>query len=418
MKITSIQALEILDSRGNPTVEVILEINKKFIGTAKVPSGASTGTHEALELRDGDKRYQGKGVQKAVKNVYALFQKIKSLPLSGIKNQFELDKVLLKLDGTENKKKYGANAILGISMAFCVAQAKAKNIELYANIQQEFKKIYKPAFKLTTKKLIPLMNIINGGAHADNPLDIQEFLICPIAPKTIAEKIRAGAEIFHTLKKILKSKKQVTAVGDEGGFAPNLKNTDEALKLATQAIKTAGYTGKVKLALDCAACEYYKNGSYKLDNKTMSSTQLIKYYVNLISKHPLISIEDPFAEDDWSAWTAFTKSVGKKIYIVGDDLFVTNIKRLKQGIDTKAGNSILIKLNQIGTVSETFFAIALAKINGFKTIISHRSGETEDTFIADLAIGVDADYIKTGSLSRSERVAKYNRLIEIENKIK
>lgn len=416
MKITNIKALEILDSRGNPTVEVILELDKKYIGTSKVPSGASTGSHEALELRDNDKkRYNGKGVQKAIKNVYNLFKIIKD---KDFKDQYDLDSYLIKLDGTQNKNKYGANAILGISMAFCIANSVSKKQTLYNHLYKEFQTIYKKPYTLTTKKLIPMMNIINGGAHADNSLNIQEFMITPIKPTTISQKIRAGSEIFHALKKILKNNKQITSVGDEGGFAPNLKNTEEALKTIINAIKSAGYdTTKIAIALDCAASEYFKNNKYNLDKKSFSKDELIKYYQTFISKYPIISIEDPLTEDDWEGWGKFTIKSGNKVNIVGDDLFVTNIERLKKGIEAKASNAILIKLNQIGTVSETLFTIALAKLNNIKIIISHRSGETEDTFIADLAIAVNSDFIKTGSLSRSDRISKYNRLIEIESEI-
>ena len=406
MKIKDIIAREILDSRGNPTVEVDLVLENNIITTASVPSGASTGSREALELRDNDNRYQGKGVLKAVANINNV---IKPALINQEINQVAIDKKLLELDGTPNKSNLGANATLAVSLAALKAGARLQGKELY-----EYVSTGKVALPL------PMMNIINGGAHAENNLDIQEFMIIP-AVKTFREKIRCGSEIFHALKKILSTKGLVTAVGDEGGFAPALHNNEEALKLIMEAIISAGYTpGKdVFIALDVAASEMYdaSDKQYTVDQTKLSADQLMQYYIGLINKYPIISIEDPFFEDDFESLAVLTKIIGNKIMIVGDDFFVTNKIYLQKAIDTNAGNAILLKANQIGTMTEMVDAIILAKKHNYKTVISHRSGETEDTFIADLAVGFNIPYIKTGSLSRGERVAKYNRIMKIEEKL-
>ena len=416
-KIKSIKALEILDSRGNPTVRVSVTLKNGKVGTASVPSGASTGVHEALELRDGDKkRYNGKGVLKAVDNVNNVIAP-KLVGKNPIK-QRKLDKLMLDLDGTENKSKLGANAILGVSLAVARAAALAKGVPLYKHLRKVFK------LKYSTYKLpIATMNIINGGAHADWSLDIQEFMVVPLQ-KTMKERVRCGAEIFAALAKILKSKGHNILKGDEGGYAPKLAGNEAAFQVIMQAIKKAGYVAgtNVKLAIDAAASEFYnkKNNNYELkaDKKTLTAEQLIELESSWVDKYPLISLEDGLDEDDWDNWVKQTKKIGRKVSLVGDDLFVTNVKRLKQGIEKKVGNAILIKLNQIGSLSETIDAIELAHKNNYKTSISHRSGETSDTFISDLAVAVNSEFIKTGSLSRSERVAKYNRLLEIEEELK
>ena len=406
MKIANIIGREVLDSRGNPTVEVEVVLEDGVKAIALVPSGASTGIKEALELRDGSNRYLGKGVLKAVNNVNTVIKE--RLVGENVFEQQKIDNIMLELDGTVNKSKLGANAILGVSMACLKAAAKESNKELYEYIGTEY------------SLPRPMMNILNGGAHADNNLDFQEYMIIPINQK-FSEALRIGAEVFHTLKSILKSRGLATSVGDEGGFAPNLDNNKEGLDLIVEAITKAGYTpGKdVCIGLDVASSEFYEDGKYDLkgENRVLSTDELIDYYVELINKYPIISIEDPFSEVDWEGFTKFTKLVGDKVQIVGDDLFVTNKKELQKGIDLKAGNAILIKVNQVGTITETLDAINLAKANGYKTIISHRSGETEDTTIADLAVGLNLGQIKTGSLSRSERIAKYNRLLRIEEKL-
>lgn len=403
-KIKDIKAREILDSRGNPTVEVDVLLESGAKGRAAVPSGASTGSKEALELRDNDpKRYQGKGVLKAVNNVNTIIKDA----LIGLESshQRQIDETMIKLDGTENKTNLGANATLGVSLAVLKATAKEKNIPLY--------KFFGDEISLPR----PMMNILNGGAHADNNLDFQEFMIIPNA-KNFKEILRIGSEVFHTLKKVLKENGFNTGVGDEGGFAPNLNTNEEALDMLMEAIKEAGYTpGKdVNFALDVAASEFYEDGIYNLKgaNKKLTSNELVDYYQTLIDKYPIISIEDPVDEEDWEGFRKMTEKYGDKIQLVGDDLFVTNIKYLQKGIDNKVGNAILIKLNQIGTFTETLETINLAKENGYKTIISHRSGETEDVTIADLAVALNLGQIKTGSLSRSERTAKYNELLRIE----
>lgn len=408
MIIASIDAREILDSRGNPTVEVeiIDEMGNSYV--ASVPSGASTGKREALELRDGDKsRYDGKGVLKACENV------VKKIAPKIVGQEFnslaEIDKLLIELDGTPNKSKLGANAILSVSMACARAFAGERKVQLY-----EFLGGYS-----ANLLPIPMMNILNGGAHADNSVDIQEFMIVPINAPSFHEALRMGVEVFHTLKKVLKDKKYSTAVGDEGGFAPDLKSNEEAIELILTSIEKAGYRAgeDIFLAIDSAASEFYENGFYvfrKSDGSKRKTEEMIKFWENWVKNFPIISLEDPLSEDDWEGWKAITSALGEKIMIVGDDIFVTNPEILKRGIEEGIANSILIKLNQIGTVSETIKTIKMAKEAGYRTIISHRSGETEDSFIADLAVGLNAGFIKTGSLSRGERIAKYNRLMKIE----
>lgn len=413
MQIKKIQAREILDSRGNPTVACRVFLKNGLSAEAMVPSGASTGIYEALELRDGNKkRYSGKGVLKAVNNI----NKIIAPKLIGkdASQQRLIDELMIKLDNTESKSKLGANAILGVSLACAQVSALAKNMPLYKYINW---KLDLGNYKY--KMPLPMMNILNGGKHADSGLEIQEFMVVPQAKK-FSERVRQGAEVFHLLKKILVDAKQRVGVGDEGGFAPNLKNNEQALIYIAKAIKQAGFIlGKdINIALDSAASEFYIKGDmYRYDRKQITALALIKKYEQLIKKYKIISLEDGLAEDDWDGWWVLTQRLGKKIHLIGDDLFVTNVKRLKMGIERKIGNSILIKLNQIGTLSETIDCIKLAKQNKYKVIISHRSGETEDTTIADLAVAVNADYIKTGSLCRTERVAKYNRLMAIEKEI-
>lgn len=404
MNIKEIHAREILDSRGNPTIEVEMTLANNISAIASVPSGASTGSREALELRDGDKaRYMGKGVLKAVENVNTTIRKA----LIGQKlDQVSIDKLLLKLDGTPNKSNLGANAMLAVSLCALKCLAKLQNKELYEYVT--YGRVSLP---------IPMINIINGGVHADNGLDIQEFMIVPIV-KGESERIRCASEIFHTLKNIIKSKGLSTGVGDEGGFAPNLSKTTEALDLIMDAINDANYhPGKdVLIALDCAASEMYDNikNEYKIDDTYLSANELIKYYIELVRNYPIISIEDPFKEDDYESFAVLTKLIGDKVMLVGDDYFCTNSKLLEEGMKINAGNAILLKANQIGTISEMTKTIMMAKKNNYKTIISHRSGETEDTFIADLAVGFGIPFIKTGSVCRGERIAKYNRLMKIE----
>lgn len=411
-KITKIVGREIVDSRGNPTVEVDVFLADGSMGRAGVPSGASTGAHEAVELRDGAKRYGGQGVLKAVENVNGpIAKKLKGFCWT----QRELDDCLISLDGTENKANLGANAILGVSIAFAKAMAKSGRQTLYGY----FKKISKSTNG--TYLPTPMMNILNGGKHAENSTDFQEFMIVPIGAKTFAESLRIGCEIFHELKKILKARGLNTSVGDEGGYAPTLPSNESAIEVILEAINSAGYKpGKdVCLALDPAASEFYKDGKYHLESekRDLTSAEMVEFYAGWVAKYPIISIEDGLAEDDWDGWKKMTEKLGKKIQIVGDDLFVTNIKRLKMGIDEKSANSILIKLNQIGTVSETIDAINMAKKAGFTAVVSHRSGETEDTTIADFVVGLGTGQIKTGSLSRSERTAKYNQLLRIEEEL-
>ncbi len=422
-KIKSVHAREILDSRGNPTIEVDLVLSDKSFGRAAVPSGASTGSHEAIELRDGDKeRYGGKGVLKAVNNVNTIiFKAIKGKEF----DQQKLDAKLIELDGTNNKSMLGANAILGVSLAFAHASAKSMKKPLYVYFNKianaSAKKIKGSNKKYEMSLPVPMMNILNGGKHAENSADIQEIMIVPHGFKSFKEALRAGTEIFHSLKKILGEKKLATTVGDEGGFAPALPSNEAGIQMALEAITKAGYEiGKqVSLALDVAATELYKDGSYTLvrDNKTLSAQQMVSWYEELIDKYPIISIEDGLSEDDWDGWKLLTQKIGDKCQLVGDDLFVTNIERLSMGIEKQSANSILIKLNQIGTVSETLSAINLAKKANYTSIISHRSGETEDVTIADFAVGTGVGQIKTGSLSRTERVAKYNELLRIEEEL-
>ncbi|MBL7157987.1 MAG: phosphopyruvate hydratase [Candidatus Omnitrophica bacterium] len=412
-KIECIFGREILDSRGNPTVEVDAMLENGSFGRAAVPSGASTGEHEAVELRDGDKsRYMGKGVLKAVKNVNTeIASKVKGMDAL---EQEKLDKTLIDLDGTENKSRLGANAILGVSLAVCKAAAVSKKEPLYQYIGGKDAKILP----------IPMMNIMNGGEHADNNVDLQEFMIMPIGAPNFKEALRMGSEVFHSLKKVLHSKKLSTAVGDEGGFAPDLKSNEEAVEEILAAIDKAGYkSGKdIFMALDPASSSFFKNGSYSLGYKTstpekMSSEDMIKFYSDWVSKYPIVSIEDGLAEDDWGGWKKMTEKLGKKIQIVGDDLFVTNTKRLKTGIEKGVANSILIKVNQIGTLTETIDAIKMAKNAGYTAVVSHRSGETEDTTISHLVVAMNTGQIKTGSASRTDRICKYNELLRIEEQL-
>lgn len=403
-KIKKVYAREILDSRGNPTVEVEVTLESGIVGMASVPSGASTGINEALELRDGDKnRYDGKGVLKAVNNVNTIIQD--NLIGKDCLNQELIDKTMLELDGTEDKSVLGANAILGVSLANLKAAALYSNQELYEYIGNG----------CTMPRC--MMNILNGGAHAENGLDIQEFMIIPSKEK-YSDNLRMGAEVFHSLKKILKDKGLSCGVGDEGGFAPNINSTYEALDLIKDAISNANYTlGKdIYIALDVAASEFYENGYYEFEGNKLSKEEMVAFYDKLVKDYPIISIEDGMAEEDYDGWKLLTSSLGDKLQLVGDDLFVTNKKLLQKGIDLGIANAILLKLNQIGTVTETLDTIKLAKEHNYKTIISHRSGETEDNYIADFAVALDLGQIKTGSLSRSERISKYNRLTRIEEK--
>ena len=406
MKIKNVIGREILDSRGNPTVEVDVILESGVVGRASVPSGASTGEREALELRDGDNRFLGKGVLKAV---YHVNHELRDLVVGmDVFNQKEIDYAMIELDGTETKKKFGANAILGVSMACLKAAAIEAKLPLYKYVGEG----------RTLPR--PMMNIINGGAHADNNLDFQEYMIIPLR-ETIKERIRVGAEVFQTLKKVLKEKGYATSVGDEGGFAPNLGSNQEGFELIMEAIQKAGYKPgeDVALAIDAAASEFYQDGKYNLkgEGRVLDREGLIAYYEELVTKYPIISIEDPVDENDWEGFSLITSKLGDKIQLVGDDLFVTNKKCLQKGIDNHAGNAILLKVNQIGTITETLETIELAKKNNYKTIISHRSGETEDTTIADLAVGLDLGQIKTGSMSRTDRICKYNELIRIEEEL-
>ena len=406
MKIKNIIGREIIDSRGNPTVEVDVILENGILGRAAVPSGASTGEREALEMRDGGTRFMGKGVLNAVANVNG---PLRDLVIGmDVEDQKALDYAMIASDGTETKSKYGANAILGISMAAMKASAINAGLQLYKYIGNG------------TELPKPMMNIINGGAHADNKLDFQEFMIIPNRD-TIKERLRVGAEVFHNLKKVLNEKGLSTGVGDEGGFAPNLETNTEGFELIMEAINRAGYIpGKdVNIAIDVAASEFYKDGKYHLvgEGRSLTTDELINFYEELVTKYPIISIEDPVDENDWEGFTKITERLGDKVQLVGDDLFVTNKKCLQMGIDKKAGNAILLKVNQIGTITETLETIELARNNGYKTIISHRSGETEDTTIADLAVGLNLGQIKTGSMSRTDRICKYNQLIRIEEEL-
>lgn len=414
MRIKDIIGREILDSRGNPTVEVDVILENGIIGRAAVPSGASTGEREALELRDGGSRYMGKGVLKAVENVNGPLRDL----VIGMdsEDQKALDYAMIKLDGTDTKSKFGANAILGISMAALKASAHNAGVALYKYVNEKY-----GSDKMSLPK--PMMNIINGGAHADNKLDFQEFMIIP-QRDTIKERLRVGAEVFHNLKKVLNEKGLATGVGDEGGFAPDLQSNTEGFELIVEAIRKAGYEPGVDvcLGIDVAASEFYDKelGKYKFKwstNEEFTTDELISYYEDLISKYPIISIEDPVHENDWEGFTKITERLGDKVQLVGDDLFVTNKKCLQMGIDKHAGNAILLKVNQIGTITETMETIELARRNGYATVLSHRSGETEDTTIADLSVGLDLGQIKTGSMSRTDRVCKYNQLIRIEEEM-
>ena len=404
MRIKDVKAREILDSRGNPTVEVDVILENGVRGRAAVPSGASTGEREALEMRDGGDRYCGKGVLNAVNNVNTV---IRDLVIGmDAANQEALDYAMIELDGTETKSKLGANAILGVSMAALRASAINEGKELYEYIGEGKTLPY------------PMMNIINGGAHADNNLDFQEFMIIP-QRDTIKERVRVGAEVFHSLKKVLNSRGYFTGVGDEGGFAPNLGSNKEGFELIVEAIEKAGYVPSkdVKIAIDVAASEFYEDGKYHVDGKELTTDELIDFYEELVNTYPIVSIEDPVDENDWEGFRKITERNGDRLQLVGDDLFVTNKKCLQMGIDNHAGNAILLKVNQIGTITETIETINLAKANGYKTIISHRSGETEDTTIADLAVGLDLGQIKTGSMSRTDRICKYNQLMRIEEEL-
>lgn len=405
--IVDIHAREILDSRGTPTIEVDVELETGVIGRAAVPSGASTGVHEAVELRDGDKsRYNGKGVQTAVKNVNSeIFEAVVGLESL---DQLLIDQTMIDLDGTPNKGRLGANAILGVSMAAAKASAEELGLPLYRYIGSPYSHVLP----------VPMMNILNGGKHADNPIDIQEFMIVPHGASSIAEAVRMGSEVFTALKKDLKAAGLNTNVGDEGGFAPNLKSAHEALSYIVKAIEKAGYKAgeQISLALDLASSEFFKDGKYNMtgEGKVFNSSQMVDYIAELCNSFPIISAEDGLAEDDWEGWSELTQKLGHKLQLVGDDLFVTNPERLAKGIKAKVGNSLLVKVNQIGTLTETFKAMELAHRHGYTTVVSHRSGETEDATIADLAVATNAAQIKTGSLSRSDRMAKYNQLIRIE----
>lgn len=406
--ITDVYAREILDSRGNPTVEVEVYLEDGTIGTAAVPSGASTGMFEAVELRDGDKgRYLGKGVEQAVANVNDVIgPEIIGFDAS---EQVAIDNLMIELDGTPNKAKLGANAILGVSMAVAKAAAASYDLPLFQYLGGT-----------NAKELpVPMMNILNGGAHADNNVDIQEFMIMPVGAESFKEGLRACAEVYHTLKNVLKEKGLATGVGDEGGFAPNLGSNEEALQVICEAIKAAGYEpgSDFKLAIDAASSEFYKDGKYNLvgEGKVKTAAEMVEFYADLVEKYPIISIEDGLAEEDWEGWKLLTDRIGKKVQLVGDDLFVTNTERLAKGIAADTANAILIKVNQIGTLTETFDAIEMAKRAGYTCVISHRSGETEDATIADIAVAVNAGQIKTGAPARSERVAKYNQLLRIED---
>ncbi|MEK0155452.1 phosphopyruvate hydratase [Arthrobacter oryzae] len=406
--IDAIHAREILDSRGNPTVEVEVLLSDGQIGRAAVPSGASTGEHEAVELRDGDKgRYLGKGVQKAVDAV--IDQIAPALTGFDATDQRSIDQAMIDLDGTANKGKLGANAILGVSLAVANAAAASADLPLY-------KYLGGPNAHVLP---VPLMNILNGGSHADSDVDIQEFMIVPIGAETFSEGLRWGVEVYHNLKSVLQAKGLSTGLGDEGGFAPNLPSNRAALDLIQEAIKNAGYTpGKdIALALDVASSEFFKDGAYQFEGKALSSTEMSAYYAELVADYPLVSIEDPLDENDWEGWKTLTDSIGDKVQLVGDDLFVTNPSILQRGIDTATANSLLVKVNQIGSLTETLDAVSLAQRAGYTTITSHRSGETEDTTIADIAVATNAGQIKTGAPARSERVAKYNQLLRIEEEL-
>ncbi|MEY3454049.1 MAG: hypothetical protein RLZZ147_174 [Actinomycetota bacterium] len=405
--IKGVKAREILDSRGNPTVEVEVVLDSGFIGRAAVPSGASTGAFEAVELRDGGSRYLGKGVETAVKNINDKISKV----VIGLKaeDQRVLDEKMISLDGTKNKSALGANAILGVSLASARAASLSANQSLF--------KFLGGADAKTLP--VPMMNILNGGAHADTNVDIQEFMVAPIGANSFKESLRWGAEIYHSLKSVLKKKGLATSIGDEGGFAPNLASNRAALDLILEAVEIAGFKSgsQIALAMDVAATEFHEDGSYNFEGKKLTSDQMISYYTELVSAYPLVSIEDPLNEDDWSGWAKLTNELGQKIQIVGDDLFVTNPERLQRGIDSNTANALLVKVNQIGSLTETIDAVNLAHKNGYRSMMSHRSGETEDTTIADLSVALNCGQIKTGAPARSERVAKYNQLLRIEEEL-
>jgi enolase len=406
-KIKAVNAREILDSRGNPTIEVEVVLEDKSIGRAAVPSGASTGAFEAAELRDGGSRYLGKGVTSAVKNV---IEKITPVVLGmSATDQRAIDQKMISLDGTKNKSALGANAILGVSLATARAASVSANQSLFA---------YLGGSKAKTLP-VPMMNILNGGAHADTNVDIQEFMIAPIGADSFKESLRWGAEIYHSLKSVLKKKGLATSIGDEGGFAPNLDSNRAALDLILVAIEGAGFNvgSQIALAMDVAATEFFSDGKYEFEGKSLTSEQMITYYSDLVSNYPLVSIEDPLDEDDWSGWAKLTTELGEKIQIVGDDLFVTNPERIAKGIENKTANALLVKVNQIGTLTETIDAVNMAHENNYKSMMSHRSGETEDTTISDLAVALNCGQIKTGAPARSERVAKYNQLLRIEEEL-
>jgi len=407
--IATVIGREILDSRGNPTVEVDVVLESGAFGRAAVPSGASTGAHEAHELRDGGKRYGGKGVKRAVEAVNGEIRN--ALTGSDAGNQGAIDQRLRDLDGTENKKRLGANAILGVSLATAKAAARDRDQPLYRYL----------GGTQATLLPVPMMNILNGGAHADNPIDVQEFMIAPVGAPNFAEALRMGAEIFHALKAALKAAGHTTAVGDEGGFAPNLASTRQALDFVMAAIKAAGFKpgADIYISLDVAATELYANGRYELkgEGRTLNAAEMVATYADLVASYPIYSIEDGMSEDDWEGWRALTEALGDRVQLVGDDLFVTNVTRLKQGIDQKIANAILVKVNQIGTLSETLDAVRMAQDAGYAAVMSHRSGETEDATIADLAVATNCGQIKTGSLARSDRVAKYNQLLRIEEEL-
>ena len=406
-KVKAVNAREILDSRGNPTIEVEVALEDKSIGRAAVPSGASTGAFEAAELRDGGSRYLGKGVTGAVNNV---IEKITPVVIGmSATDQRAIDQKMISLDGTKNKSALGANAILGVSLATARAASISANQSLFKYLGKD------EAITLP----VPMMNILNGGAHADTNVDIQEFMVAPIGAQSFKESLRWGAEIYHSLKSVLKKKGLATSIGDEGGFAPNLESNRAALDLILVAIENAGFKAgtQIALAMDVAATEFFEDGKYKFEGKLLTSEQMIAYYSELVSAYPLVSIEDPLDEDDWSGWAKLTAELGEKIQIVGDDLFVTNIERLTKGIESKTANALLVKVNQIGSLTETIDAVNLAHKNNYKSMMSHRSGETEDTTIADLAVATNCGQIKTGAPSRTERVAKYNQLLRIEEEL-
>jgi enolase len=405
--IKEVKAREIIDSRGNPTVEVEVVLDNGFVGRAAVPSGASTGAFEAVELRDGGSRYLGKGVETAVKNINDKISKV----VIGLKveDQRVLDEKMISLDGTKNKSSLGANAILGVSLASARAASLSANQSLF--------KFLGGADAKTLP--VPMMNILNGGAHADTNVDIQEFMVAPIGADSFKESLRWGAEIYHSLKSVLKKKGLATSIGDEGGFAPNLASNRAALDLILEAVEIAGFKSgsQIALAMDVAATEFHEDGSYNFEGKKLTSDQMISYYTELVSAYPLVSIEDPLDEDDWSGWAKLTNELGQKVQIVGDDLFVTNPERLQRGIDSNTANALLVKVNQIGSLTETIDAVNLAHKNGYRSMMSHRSGETEDTTIADLSVALNCGQIKTGAPARSERVAKYNQLLRIEEEL-